>query len=397
MSERLRPRLGHPRPAAHLDRPVVHRRRRWSSSRLEWLVTGDARAGPASTPTARSIAGSVGSDRDRQHARQHDAARCSAAWRSVWLQGRPVQHRRAGPVPDGRARLRSSSASSSRTARRSSPFPSRWSPGMLVGAAWGFIPGILKAVSGAHEVVTTIMLNFVAIAILAAAVSGPLERRRLAVADHRCRRQRGPAGHHRRQRHDLRIIYAPIMAVLVRLAAVPDDARVRDPDRRREPGRRPLRRHAPKRLIIWTMSVSGLLAGMAGATDLLGVTHQMTTSYGTTVGFDAIAVALLGRTSPIGIVLAALLFGALRTGARRCRSRPACRPSWSASSRRRSCSSWSSAPSSSGSSGCSGAATGLEDDDDVHRAPTAARPRSADGPVPVRPSRSSVSSSSSAT
>ena len=58
-----------------------------------------------------------------------------------------------------------------------------------------------------------------------------------------------------------------------------------------------------------------MLGGMAGATDLLGATHSMTTSYGTTVGFDAIAVALLGRTSPIGIVLAALLFGAMRTGA----------------------------------------------------------------------------------
>src|SRR6188472_2036391 len=46
--------------------------------------------------------------------------------------------------------------------------------GMLAGAAWGFIPGFLKAVSGAHEVVTTIMLNFVALAVLAAAVNGPL-------------------------------------------------------------------------------------------------------------------------------------------------------------------------------------------------------------------------------
>ena len=72
---------------------------------------------------------------------------------------------------------------------------------------------------------------------------------------------------------------------------------------------------SPRNLIIWTMTVSGMLGGMAGATDLLGATHSMTTTYGTTVGFDAIAVALLGRTSPIGIVLAALLFGAMRTGA----------------------------------------------------------------------------------
>src|SRR4029079_19153743 len=72
---------------------------------------------------------------------------------------------------------------------------------------------------------------------------------------------------------------------------------------------------APRPLIIGRMSVSGMLGGMAGATDLLGQTHSMATSYATTVGLDAIAVALLGRTSPIGIVLAALLFGAMRTGA----------------------------------------------------------------------------------
>ena len=67
--------------------------------------------------------------------------------------------------------------------------------------------------------------------------------------------------------------------------------------------------------MIFTMSLAGALAGFAGATELLGVTKHMTASYGTTVGFDAIAVALLGRTSAIGIVLSALLFGAMRTGA----------------------------------------------------------------------------------
>ena len=187
--------------------------------------------------------------------------------------------------------------------------------GMIFGAAWGFIPGFLKAVSGAHEVVTTIMLNFVAIAILAAAVSGPLERHRLAVAHDAAGRQRVAAGHPRPERHDRDHLRADHGGP-VRLAPVPDDARVRDPDRRREPRRCALRRACrPSDLIIWTMSVSGMLGGMAGATDLLGATHQMTTTYGTTVGFDAIAVALLGRTSPIGIVLAALLFGAMRTGA----------------------------------------------------------------------------------
>lgn len=185
--------------------------------------------------------------------------------------------------------------------------------GMVFGAAWGFIPGFLKAVSGAHEVVTTIMLNFVAVALLAMLVSGPLDVPgspspiTLDVGNAALPIVVGRNGH-------LGLLYAPLMAVLygwllyrttrgfeIRIAGS-------NPDAARYAGM------SPRRLIVWTMSAAGMLAGMAGATELLGATHHMTASYGTTVGFDAIAVALLGRTSPIGIVLAALLFGAMRSG-----------------------------------------------------------------------------------
>jgi simple sugar transport system permease protein len=71
----------------------------------------------------------------------------------------------------------------------------------------------------------------------------------------------------------------------------------------------------PALLVILTMSLSGLLAGLAGALDILGATHYVPASYGTTVGFDSIAVALLGRSHPVGILLSGLLFGALRAGA----------------------------------------------------------------------------------
>ena len=222
--------------------------------------------------------------------------------------------------------------------------------GMLFGAVWGFIPGFLKATSGAHEVVTTIMLNFIALAVLAAAVNGPLNVEGATspitpdVGNAALPIIIGQTGH-------IGIIYAPLMAVLygwllfrttrgfeIRVAGS-------SPDAARYAGM------APKRLIIWTMSAAGMLAGMAGATDLLGVTHQTTSTYSTSVGFDSIAVALLGRTSPLGIVLAALLFGALRTGSRaRCRSTPVSPPNWSGSSRRPSSSSSSPAPSWPGSS-----------------------------------------------
>jgi ABC-type uncharacterized transport system permease subunit len=186
--------------------------------------------------------------------------------------------------------------------------------GMVGGAAWGFIPGFLKATSGAHEVVTTIMLNFVAIAILAAMVAGPLDAPgspspiTLDVGNSALPVIIGRNGH-------IGLIIAPIMAVLygfllyrttrgfeIRTAGA-------NPDAARYAGM------SPRFLLVLTMSLAGMLAGMAGAFELLGVTKHMTASFGTTVGFDAIAVALLGRTSPIGIVLAALLFGALRTGA----------------------------------------------------------------------------------
>jgi general nucleoside transport system permease protein len=191
--------------------------------------------------------------------------------------------------------------------------PAALAGGMLFGAVWGFIPGFLKAVSGAHEVVTTIMLNIIAAYVLAAAVNGPLNVQGSAspitpdVGAAALPILFGRGGH-------IGLIYAPLMAVLygwllyrttrgfeIRIAGS-------NPDAARYAGM------SPRRLIIWTMTAAGLLAGLAGATDLLGGPHQTASTYGTTVGFDSIAVALLGRTSPIGIVLSALLFGALRTG-----------------------------------------------------------------------------------
>src|SRR5688500_16756615 len=71
----------------------------------------------------------------------------------------------------------------------------------------------------------------------------------------------------------------------------------------------------PRLLLILTMSISGLLAGLAGATEILGQVGHMPAAYATGVGFDAIAVALLGRSHPVGILFAGLLFGAMRAGA----------------------------------------------------------------------------------
>ena len=71
----------------------------------------------------------------------------------------------------------------------------------------------------------------------------------------------------------------------------------------------------PKLLTVATMTFSGALAGLAGTSVLLGGSHSMTSSFGTTVGFDSIAVALLARSNPLAVLPAALLFGSMRAGA----------------------------------------------------------------------------------
>jgi simple sugar transport system permease protein len=186
--------------------------------------------------------------------------------------------------------------------------------GFVAGGIWGFIPGFLKAVSGAHEVVSTIMLNYVAVQLLAALVSGPLKVPRspspvtFDVGNAAFPVILGRNGH-------LGIALALLAAIFVwwLLYRTTWGFEVRavgaNPDAARYAGMR------PKLITIATMTFSGALAGLAGTSVLLGVTHSMTSSFGTTVGFDSIAVALLARSNPLVILPAALLFGGMRAGA----------------------------------------------------------------------------------
>lgn len=68
-------------------------------------------------------------------------------------------------------------------------------------------------------------------------------------------------------------------------------------------------------VITLSMAFAGALAGMAGANEVLGVNHNLAMAFSSGYGFDSIAIALLGSTHPLGVVLAALLFGFMRSGA----------------------------------------------------------------------------------
>lgn len=186
--------------------------------------------------------------------------------------------------------------------------------GMVAGALWGFIPGALKAISGAHEVVTTIMLNYVALGVVAWAVSGPLdtpvslEPLTDDVGNAALPILLGRNGH-----AGILVAFLAVAVVWWLLARTTLGFEIKtvgaNPDAARYAGMH------PRLLVAITMSLAGLLAGLSGATVLLGVTRNMQVPYSTTVGFDSIAVALLARSNPVGIIFAALLFGAMRAGA----------------------------------------------------------------------------------
>ena len=199
--------------------------------------------------------------------------------------------------------------------------------GALAGAVWGGIVGVLKALTGAHEVVTTIMLNYVAQWLLRyLIIGGPLQApfgfsasspvgdgAHLAPLLPQNAQVFGLPGSVFRVHAGLLIalVAAATYGFLLWRTSLGYEIRAVGQSQRAA-------RYAGvsvRRTIIMTMLISGAFAGLAGAVQVAGVDHNLTDKYFVdTTGFDAIAVALLGLTSAVGIVLAAILFGALGSG-----------------------------------------------------------------------------------
>ena len=189
--------------------------------------------------------------------------------------------------------------------------------GFLGGALWGFIPGLLKARTGAHEVIVTIMLNYVAYQLVTWVLRQPFYQRPgrsdpvSPIVD--------PAAMIAPLVDGLRMNWAFVLALLA--AALVSWLLFRSTlgFEFRAVGLNPSgARYAGmniSRTLILTMSICGGLAGLAGATEIIGVNKAMTPGFSPGYGFDGIAIALLGGSSPLGVVLAALLFGGLRAGA----------------------------------------------------------------------------------
>lgn len=190
------------------------------------------------------------------------------------------------------------------------------------GAVWGAIPGVLKARFGSHEVINTIMMNFIAIAI----VSWATQYYYRAPGDPVM--QTVPIGEGARisrigelipgfpSRIPLNLAF--LLALLACAAVAWFLWRTRWGYQLRATGMNPLAAEyggiRTGRQIILAMALSGGLAGMVAISEVLGYRYRYYDGFSAGYGFTGIAVALLGRNHPIGVLLAALLFGALIRG-----------------------------------------------------------------------------------
>lgn len=187
--------------------------------------------------------------------------------------------------------------------------------GALAGGLYAAIPGALKTYTGAHEVITTIMLNYIAINITDYLADGPWKDT-----------SPGNVVARTPEIFDSAKIPAlgdiPLGFVIAVLAAVATwwflwrttvGFEIRtvglNPNAARYAGMK------VARMVILAMVLSGILAGIGGAIETQGVVHRYQPGFNVGLGFDGITIALLGRTHPFGVIPAALLVGAMKSGA----------------------------------------------------------------------------------
>jgi simple sugar transport system permease protein len=188
--------------------------------------------------------------------------------------------------------------------------------GMAAGAFLGAIPGYLKAYHKIHEVITTIMLNYIAFSIAAymVAVGGPMKDSGQLPTSPKILETAALARiwQGTRLSGGIFIAIAVVLLVWFFLFKTRLGYKLRtvgfNPDAAEYAG------ISSRRMIVMAMAISGALGGMAGAVEVLGVHYRFYENFSPGYGWDAIAVALLGLLHPAGVVAAAFLLGALRSG-----------------------------------------------------------------------------------
>ncbi len=191
--------------------------------------------------------------------------------------------------------------------------------GFAGGAAWAFVPGYLRAYRGVSEVVTTLMLNFVAIQLvsyLVDPIAGPMGERGAAYAQSPAIEAnaklpillRGTSLH-------AGLVLGVVLAIVLWVVI----GYTRFGFRMRMLGASPLAARfagvKSAREIMTVMLLSGGIAGLAGAVEVIGLRYRLYDRFSPGYGYDGIAVALLANSNPLGVVVSSGFFGALRAGA----------------------------------------------------------------------------------
>jgi ABC-type uncharacterized transport system permease subunit len=193
--------------------------------------------------------------------------------------------------------------------------------GVLAAGIWGAIPGFLKARVGAHEVINTIMFNYIAFRLADFLLNGPME---FGEGTARTKEVAATAYLPRFLPHPIRFNWGFFIAIaaavfvwwLLWKTVWGFEMRTvgANPDAARYGGMSVAKNY------VLAMFLSGGLAGLAGSTQVLGITRNMAMGFSAGYGFDSIALALLGKSHPLGVTLSALLFGFLRAGGTRMQS-----------------------------------------------------------------------------
>ena len=190
--------------------------------------------------------------------------------------------------------------------------------GALAGAAWGAVPGLLKALRGVHEVIATIMLNFVALYLAQYLVTHNLKDTASSTMSPQSPLMAKSAwlppfvpNANLTAGFVLAILAAFAVSLLIRRTALGYEIRAvgQGADAARAAG------IPVAGILVKTMALSGALAGLAGAIEVMGLHHRYVPGAAGNYGFDGIAVALLGGLNGGGIVFSAAFFGLLESGA----------------------------------------------------------------------------------
>jgi ABC-type uncharacterized transport system permease subunit len=201
-------------------------------------------------------------------------------------------------------------------------FPMCFLAAILAGAVWGGIPGLFKARFGSHEVINTIMLNFIAVALVSyftqyhyKTPGDPiLQTVPIGAGAHITRLGRFIPGLPERIPLNLAFILALVCCVLVYVFLW----KTKWGYEIRATGANPTAAEyggiSIRKQIILAMAISGSLAGMVGINEVLGYRYRYYDGFSANYGFVGIAVALLGRNHPVGVFLAAILFAILLRG-----------------------------------------------------------------------------------